>query len=88
MNRLNIEYNDPDNTAKGSIARMVVKRKCNIAKVINKRCTHQGKILIKRTKEEVKALPIKDAEQAFSVGNNGWFTNEGIKYEPTGMIRS
>ena len=57
---------------------MMVKRKSNITKAINKRCTHQGKILIKRTKEEVKALPIKDAEQAFSIGNNGWFTNEGI----------
>ena len=88
MNRLNIQYTDPDNTAKGSIARMVVKRKCNIAKVINKRCTHQRKILIKRTKEEVQALPVKDAEQAFSVGNNGWFTNEGKKYEPTGTIKS
>ena len=88
MNRLNIQYTDPDTTAKGSIARMVVKRKCNIAKVINKRCTHQRKILIKRTKEEVQALPVKDAEQAFSVGNNGWFTNEGKKYEPTGTIKS
>ena len=88
MNRLNIKYTDPDTTAKGSIARMVVKRKCNIAKVINKRCTHQRKILIKRTKEEVKALPVKDAEQAFSVGKNGWFTNEGKRYQPTGTIKS
>ena len=60
MKRLNIQYTDHDSTAKGCVARMVVKRKCNIAKVINKRCnsSHQGKVSIKRSKEEVAALPV------------------------------
>ena len=45
-------------------------------------------MLIKRRKEKAKALPIKDVEQAFTVGNSSWFTNEGAQYEPTGMIKS
>ena len=87
---MNIQYTDQDNTARGSVARMVVKRKCNITKVINKRCnsSHQGKVSIKRSKEEVAALPVRDKEQAFTVANSGWFTSDGKQYEPTGQIES
>ena len=90
MRRLKIEYTDAENTAKGSIARMVVKRKCNIAKSLNKRTqkTHQGKVRIKRNKEEVSALPLRDAEQAFTVGKNKWYTIDGKEYEPTGSAKT
>ena len=90
MKKLNIVYTDQESTAKGCVARMVVKRKCNIAKVINKRVdrTHQGKVHIKRTQDEVAALLLKDSEQAFAVGTSGWFTSDGKQYEPTGKIVS
>ena len=90
MKTLNIIYTDQESTAKGCVARMVVKRKCNIAKVINKRVdrTHQGKVHIKRTQDEVAALPLKDSEQAFAVGTSGWFTSDGKQHAPTGKIKS
>ena len=54
MQKLRLKYIETENNDKdmGSIARMVVKRKCDLAKVINKRAqnTHQQKVLIKRNK--------------------------------------
>ena len=44
MRKLKIEYVDAENTAKDSIARMVVKRKCNIAKSINKQTQKRTKV--------------------------------------------
>ena len=69
---------------------MVVKRKCNIPKSLNKQTqkTHQGKMRIKRNKEEVSVLPLRDAEQAFSVGKNKWFRMGGKEYEATGSTKT
>ena len=45
MEKLNLKYSDDEKRGKGSVARMIVKRRCNIAKLINKPCeqTHMKK---------------------------------------------
>ena len=81
MQKLRLKYIETENNDKdmGSIARMVVKRKCDLAKVINKRAqnTHKQKVLIKRTPDEVKWNPIKGTKKAFVFGKHGWFTKDG-----------
>ena len=37
INHLNLKYSDDEKVGKGSVARMIVKRRCNISKLINKR---------------------------------------------------
>ena len=83
MNKLNIKYSDQDeNSEKGSIARMIVNRKCNIAKVVNKRVksTHQNSIIRKRTPTEVKSVPKRGEQQSFALGKSGWFTDTGEQF--------
>ena len=83
MKKLKLKYIETENNDKnvGSIARIVVKRKCDLAKVINKRVesTHQQKVIIKRSSDEVKQNLVKDPNQAFLFGNRGWLTKEGCE---------
>ena len=83
MKKLNIKYTDEEeNSDKGSIARMIINRKCNISKVINKRVmnTHQNKVLRKRKPYEVKTMPVY-AYQSFVFEDEGWFTSDGKQFE-------
>ena len=84
MKKLNLKYSDEEeNSNKGSIARMIVNRKCNICKVINNRVmnTHQNKVRRKRKPSEVKMMPERYAEQSFAFGDEGWFTSDGKQFE-------
>ena len=47
MKKFKLKYTQEDNMGKGSIARMIVLRKCELAKVINKRAekTHQKRLV-------------------------------------------
>ena len=83
MKKLKLKYIETENNDKdmGSIARMVVKRKCDLAKVINKRVesTHQQRVIIRRSSDEVKQNPVKDPNQAFLFGDRGWLTKDGCE---------
>ena len=56
MGKLNLKYSDDEKPAKGCVARLIVKRRCNIAKLINKRCkwTHQNKITKKEHRTKLR----------------------------------
>ena len=86
MGKLNIKYTNKSNTAKDSIARMVVKCRCNIAKAIHERYekAHEGKVTRKRNKCEVAAIHHRDTEQEFSIRRNSWYTIDRKKHVPCG----
>ena len=82
MKQYKLKYgNDLD--IKGSIARMIVLRKCELGKAINKRAqkTHQQKIVKIRMKNEdqqVKKIKKKKVN-SFRI-DNAWFNDDGSQY--------
>ena len=79
MKQYKLKYGD-DLDIKGSIARMIVLRKCELAKSINKRAekTHQQKIVKIRMKNEDKHVekPEKIKVNSFRI-DNAWFNDDG-----------
>lgn len=75
---------------KGSIARMIVMRKCELAKVINKRAekTHQNRILKvekKHDANEEKVNVEKKKANSFRI-DSAWFNDDGSQYTKTGEM--
>ena len=75
-----------DSHVKGSIARMIVTRKCELSKVINKRAerTHKKKILkVRYNKEEENAKKIgAKKSNSFRIDEN-WYNDDGSIYDAT-----
>ena len=82
MKNFNLKYDD-DATTKGSIARMIVLRKCELAKVVNKRSenTHQKKILKTRSSEATKNQSRRKMNQNCFRINQNWYNNDGSAYD-------
>ena len=82
MKEFMIKYSD-DLEIKGSVARMIVMRKCELGKAINNRSerNHQKKIVKVRMKHE--DLEVKKFEKikvnSFRIDNN-WFNDDGSEY--------
>ena len=81
MKKMKLKYDDKSPNIKGSIARMIVNRKCEITKVINKRAekSHQKTIISKRNKSQIKdQRNQRRSKCTFSVsGNNTWYMRDG-----------
>ena len=87
MKKFKLKYID-DVSMNGSIARMIVVRKCELGKVINKRAekTHQKKILKTRYKNEdgeSKNLAAKNP-CSFRIEKD-WFNDDGSVYDANKM---
>ena len=85
MKEYKLKYGDDDNI-KGSIARMIVLRKCELAKSINKRAekTHQKRIVKVRMKhEDVNDKKIEKKNPNSYRIDNAWFNDDGSEYTKT-----
>ena len=91
MKKFKLKYTQEDNISKGSIARMIVLRKCELAKVINKRAekTHQKKISKTRYNKEDSAEKRnpKKKMNSFCIDDK-WYNNDGSIYDKNSKPKS
>ena len=80
MNQFNLKYCSNDDTTKGSIARMVVKKRVNLSKAINRRSetTHGQTIVKKRSvkETEIHGKRRKKIVKGFKTGDR-WYDGAG-----------